>query len=137
MSVEFIFIILMTVLLHDVKSLLLSTYGITLSDDQLHALVYADDTLLLGSSTDNLQKYLQYIAHVGENYGLALNWKKVDQMNIQYEVRDLIDEDGNIITYKSSIKYLGSQLQADGKIHSEIAQKIGEAHRTIKNLKRI
>ena len=73
----------MTVVLHDAKSLLLSDYDIFLSDDQLHELVYAEDTLLLGSSTDNLQKHLQCIAHVGENYGLALNWKKVDQMNIQ------------------------------------------------------
>ena len=58
-------------------------------------------------------------------------------MNIQCEMRHLIDEDGNNITYKSSIKYLGAQLQADGKMDSEIAQKIGEAHRTFKNLKRI
>ena len=72
--------------------------------------MYADDTLLLGSSTDNLQKYLQCIAHVGEHYGLALNWKKIDQMNIQCGIRHLIDEDENNITCKSSIKYLGAQL---------------------------
>ena len=44
---------------------------------------------------------------------------------------------GNIIDSKSSMKYLGAQLQADGKNDSEIAQKIGEAGRSFKNLKRI
>ena len=117
--------------------MLLTEYGISIDDDEIHELVYADDTLLLGTSTDQLQKYLQCIAYVGQNYGLALNWKKVDQMSIQCEARDLIDEDGNIIDSKTSMKYLGAQLQADGKNDSEIVQKIGQAGRSFKNLKRI
>ena len=102
--------------------MLLTEYGISIDDDEIHELVYVDDTLLLGTSTDQLQKYLQCIAHVGHNYRLSLNWKKVDQMSIQCEARDLIDEDGNIIDSKSSMKYLKSQLQADEKNDSGIAQ---------------
>ena len=59
----YLFIILMTILLHDAKSMLLTEYGISIDDDEIHELVYADDTLLLSTSTDQLQKYLQYIAY--------------------------------------------------------------------------
>ena len=112
-------------------------YGISFSDQLCSELVYADDTLLPGTSTGNLRKYLQCIAHIGYYYGSAVNWKKIDQFNIQCETHNIIDEDGNGITYKSSIKYLESQLQADRKMESEIAQKIGEASKIFKNLKRI
>ena len=117
--------------------MLLAEYSIPIDDDEIYELAYADDTLLLGTSTDHLQKYLQCIANIRQNYGLSLNSKKVDQMSIRCEARDLINEDGKIIDSKSSMKYLGAQLQADGKNNSQIAQKIDEASRSFKNLKRI
>ena len=68
---------------------------------------------------------------------IGIKLEEGDQMSIQCEARDLIDEDGKIIDSKISMKYLGAQLQADEKNDSEIAQKIGEAGRSFKNLKRI
>eukprot|EP00973_Karenia_brevis_P010251 1389236-Karenia_brevis.AAC.1 len=63
----------------------------------------------------------------GREYGLILNWKKVEKMDIQCEACNLIDEDGNYIADKNSMKYLGALIVSDGKMESEVAQKIGEA----------
>ena len=45
-------------------------------------LVYADDTLLIDVSGGNVQMYMQVVAECGKQYGLKLNWSKVEQMNI-------------------------------------------------------
>eukprot|EP00973_Karenia_brevis_P050327 6985698-Karenia_brevis.AAC.1 len=80
-----------------------SEYGIQMNNEALNELVYADDTLLLGSSIDHLQKYMQCVAAMGAEYGLVLNWKKIEQMNIQCDHGQLMDDMGNNIGIKSSI----------------------------------
>ena len=50
--------------------------NVVLKETDCNELVYADDTLLLGSNIEHLQVYMDYIAQVGKEYGLALNWKK-------------------------------------------------------------
>ena len=69
----YLFIMVMTVLLHDAQSMLQVEYGIVLSDSEINELVYADDTLWGSSNVEILQKYLQCIASVGRDYGLVLN----------------------------------------------------------------
>ena len=112
----YLFIMVMTVLLHDAQSMLQVEYGIVLSDSEINELVYADDTLLVSSNAEVLQKYLQCLASVGRDYGLTLNWSKVEQMNIGDNAEVLIDEDDNCISNKNCMKYLGAQLHVDGRI---------------------
>ena len=40
----------------------------------LSALLYADDTLLIGGAEKGLQRFLDSIAHVGANFGFQLHW---------------------------------------------------------------
>ena len=74
----FLFVMVMTVLLHDANTLLVDDHGVHLKHMCCNELVYADDTLLVGVDTHQLQKYLECIAQVGEHFGLALNWTNVE-----------------------------------------------------------
>jgi len=132
----FLFVMLMSILLHDANELL-KRDNVVLEEADCNELVYADDTLLLGSNTEHLQLYMDYIAQVGKEYGLALNWKKVEQMNINCQNMHIHDALGDHITVKQSIRYLGAQLHANGQLEAEIAQKIGLASQEFKVLKRI
>ena len=46
-------------------------------------LVYADDTMLLASSPETIQKHLNSIAAVGLTFGLEFNLEKTVQMTIR------------------------------------------------------
>ena len=69
----FLFVMVMNVLLHDANTLLVDDHGVHLNHMCCSELVYADDTLLVGLDTHQLQKYMECIAQVGGHFGLALN----------------------------------------------------------------
>ena len=80
----FLFVILMTVLLTDAEARLKTDFGDILSNDiPLHTLVYADDTLLIDCVGSSLEKFMNIIADLGAEYGLELNWKKVEFLPIR------------------------------------------------------
>ena len=133
----FLFVMVMTVLLHDANDLLRDMHHIDLSEMGCSDLVYADDTLLVGVNANYLQKYMECIAQIGSEYGLKLNWSKVEQMNVNCQNMPIYAPTGEEIGVKSHMKYLGAQLAADGRIESEIAQKLGIASREFKCLRRI
>ena len=58
-------------------------------------------------------------------------------MNVNCDVEPVHNPQGDAINVKESIQYLGAQLGADGRIDSEIAQKLGAAAQEFKALKRI
>ena len=66
----------MTVLIHDARQKLSEDYAIELSMDALSELLYADDTVLVGSQGHVVQKYMESIISCGAEYGLELNWKR-------------------------------------------------------------
>ena len=132
----FLFVMVMTVLLHDANTML-EACGVHLTELCCNELVYADDTLLIGVSAQHIQKYMECIADVGKEYGLSLNWQKLEQINVNCDDKKLCSPAGEDIHVKKSMKYLGAQLAADGHIESEVAQKLGAAAQVFKSLKRI
>ena len=42
-------------------------------DDDIHELVYAEDTLLIHSDAQHLQRYMEAVCAQGRTYGLELN----------------------------------------------------------------
>ena len=133
----FLFVMVMTILLHDARDLMREMHHIDLSEIACSDLVYADDTLLVGVSPNHLQKYMECIAQIGSEYGLKLNWRKVEQMNVNCQNMPIHAPTGEEIIVKSRMKYLGAELAADGHIESELAQKLGVAAREFKCLRRI
>ena len=71
-----LFIIVMTVLLHDAVGLLGSTAEAAYQKGDLSDLLFADDTLLLGVSDVNLNKFLDSMYQAGLRYGMELHAEK-------------------------------------------------------------
>ena len=122
----YLFVILMSVVLGDAQQLLRDVYGIALSSDDINELIYADDTLLVGSDAAVVGRYLACIVEIGLANGLEMNWNKVEVMSVKCS-SPLVRPDGQALTPKDSFVYLGSQLSANGDVNSELARRLGMA----------
>ncbi len=131
----FLFIILMSVLMTDARRLLQERNDINLSADlPLHELLYADDTLLIDTYGPHLQEFMDIVAELGREYGLKLNWSKVECLPIQCEAV-LKDPDGKRLKEKDCITYLGALISNNGTIDSELARRLGMASTELKKLR--
>ena len=70
---------------------------------------------------------------IWNEYGLDINWAKVDTFGIRCEtkVKTMV---GEWIQQKSSIQYLGALISVDGTIQSEVNRRIGMASADFKLL---
>ena len=114
----YLFVVMMSVLMHDAKG---GVEDIGVSD-----LVYADDTLLLGTCSEDLHKFMSKIGEAGMEYGLVFNWGKLETLPVRTEAV-IRKPDGGAIATKSSILYLGSSLASDGRFGSELNRRLGMA----------
>ena len=76
---------------------------------------------------------MDIIQKLGAQYGLELNWKKVESLPIRCEA-SLTAPDGTSISAYDSITYLGALLTNDGKINSELSRRLGMANSDFKAL---
>ena len=133
----FLFVIMMTVLLHDAKHKLVHDMGINLSNSSfVNELVYADDTLLLDVEADTLHAFMHCIGEAGAQYGLVFNWSKLEALPVRTEVV-IRRPDGEKVETKERMVYLGSFLAADGRISSELNRRLGLARHDFETLKTI
>ena len=93
----------MSILLGDAREKLQHTYGITLAQDCMHELIYADDTLLMGTHGPALEKYLACIVEAGQENGLFMNWSKVELLIANCD-GNIKRPDGTILTSKASVE---------------------------------
>ena len=70
----------------------------------------------------------------GAEYGLTLNWKKVEALPIRCNP-SLIGSDSSVIENKDPIIYLGSQISSDGRVLSELSRRLGMAYADFEILK--
>ena len=122
----FLFVMLMTVIAHDAAERMPGEFGQQLGAGGLDVLLYADDTLLIGSNEKALQALLDSTAHVGAQYGMALHWSKFQLLSIG-KVYRLHTPAGEAIAANSVMKYLGVNLHSDGDAGKELHGKIGHA----------
>ena len=67
----------MTILMHDVKIALQQMYpNVDAHPHTVHELLYAEDTLLIGTESNQIQSYMNVVVDLGATYGLQLNWKR-------------------------------------------------------------
>ena len=78
-----LFIVTMTVLMHDAVSNLDDAASRAYFRGDLADIVYADDTLLLGSSDSHLQQFLSKVADAGDMYGMELHWDKFQLLEVR------------------------------------------------------
>jgi len=132
----FLFIMLMTVLMRDATDMLCPTSRELFEKGSLSILLYADDTLLIGSSGPCLQELLDSIAAAGKNYGMELHWKKFQFIQVNGTIT-LNAPDGTVIQQSDLMTYLGTTLYADGGVKSELNRKLGAAWAEFCKLKRL
>ena len=99
-------------------------------------LVYADDTLLIGVHGEEIQAYMESVVLMGAEYGLQLNWSKLEVLECRMKA-NIRSPTGEIIQPKASMVYLGSLLASDGKIMAEINRRLGMAKKDFEVLQSI
>ena len=130
----FLFSIIMTVLIWDAKAILREThFGNESHDPDLHELLFADDTLLIGADDADIRAYLQCIQMAGREYGLELNFDKFELLALGKRAT-ILKNDGTAIEQKHAINYLGSLLTDDGPISAELGRRLGLSMQEFKAL---
>ena len=80
----FLFVMLMTVIMHDSTMKLQQEFGdILVAPLTVKDLLYADDTLLINYSSEHIQKHMDAIISTGAEYGLEINCQKVEMMGVR------------------------------------------------------
>ena len=94
------------------------TVGIKIAGRNIGNLRYADDTILMAESEEELKRLLMKIKEESEKAGLKLNIKKTNIMVsgpiISWEI------DGETIETVTDFIFLGSKFTADGDCSHEI-----------------
>ena len=132
----FLLSMLMTMLMH-VARRRVAARGIVLHPDIVaHDILYADDTVVVDTSGENVEQYMACIAEAGSKYGLSFNFSKLEAMPV-WCVTAISNSDGSPVKDVTSMVYLGSLLCGDGTIGSELCLRIGAATSEFRTLSRI
>ena len=133
----FLFVMVMTVLIHDAKAKLQAQPAYNSSQRLLvQELLYADDTLVVDADESIIKLYMDCIKEAGAQYGLSFNWSKLDGLPVRCEV-NLSTPQGDQVKVKQSMKYLGSILSADGHVSGELSMRLGAAQSDFQKLCKI
>ena len=122
--------------MQDVQVKLHEEHGIQLDPEAVNELLYADDTLLVGTDRQTVEKQLACIVQLGSAYGLEMNWQKVELMTARCD--GAIDgPTGSAIKRKESIVYLGASICSDGGTDAELARRLGLAEAEFRKLSQV
>ena len=123
----FLFVIVMTTLLHDARSEFQRRSGQQLRPtDFVRELLYADYTLLFDADAAKLQVMMECVSACGLHYGLSLNWSKLEALCVRGSVA-LKTPDGKNVVTKGGLVYLGCLLSSDGRSEPELNRRLGAA----------
>ena len=91
---------------------------------------YADDTVLLAESENDLQTLVDIIKTKSENYGLLMNVKKTKTM--VFSKKETVPSvnitiNNNMVEQVKSFTYLGQLVTEDGRCEKEVRRRIGIA----------
>jgi hypothetical protein len=132
----FLFVMLMTVVMEDAEAKLCEEDKEMHSRGALASFLYADDTLLVGVSTESLQRFLDTVAESGMRCGLKLHWDKFQLIQIRCD-GEVQTQDHRSITKKASMSYLGTVINGDGTLQNELNSKLGTAWSDFSKLERL
>ena len=131
----FLFVIVMTVVMHEAVASLSTAAKQARGRGALADILYADDTLLLGVSSDLLGEFLSAVQKAGGDYGLTLHQGKFQLLKVR-TTSALHNPDGGEIESAASMTYLGSLVHDDGKAVLEITRRIGMCKSLFQKLSR-
>ena len=114
--------------------------GLKVNGENLNNLRYADDTVLMAESVQQLQKLLDTVVLASEKMGLSLNVKKTECMVVSKKSsnpRCSLVSKGEHIKQVTKFKYLGYLITSDGRCTTEIRKRIAMAKETFQKMKPI
>ena len=113
----YLFVMVLSVIFEDLDWDLLSRNVPTNSwsvGKPVYDLEYADDTLMFGMTTTQLQSYLSALETQAALYGLSLNHKKTEVLHdSRRPTPKLHFQDGTTVPTTTQVKYLGSMVSWD------------------------
>ena len=132
----FLFIMVMTVIMHDSISALGRAPSDAYRDGSLYDVLYADDTLILGSCARNVEALATSVEKVGGTYGMTLHWAKTQALSV-CTTDKVLRPDGTVIQESGALQYLGATIYGDGRADSELSRKLGAARADFQQLHKL
>ena len=112
--------------------------GIKIQGQRISNLRYADDTMLLEKSEEDLQKLLSRVARVSKDRGLQLNVKKTKVMAAGKTKTNLnIKVNNEKVEQVENYTYLGANISEDGESRTEIRTRLAIARTSLVKLNNI
>lgn len=131
----FLFVALMHLIFHDIKSSH-NTHRMNEPFDgiKFSEILYADDTLIFGPNTHCLNKLLHAIQAESAYYNLKLNLQKCENISMNVGQARIRFQDGTLVPRKTQATYLGANLNDNNSMDKEIASKIAQCKATANKL---
>ena len=103
--------------------------GININGQNITNIRYADDTIILAESEQQLQHMIDKLDATCEQYGMAMNAKKTKTMIVEKtpEKQCEVNVKGQRLTQVKQYKYLGTTIEHTGQCKTEVAQRINQA----------
>jgi len=114
--------------------------GLKVGGYTINNLRYADDTVLLAESEQDLQELVTKINNESVKLGLKMNVKKTKTMIITKGTdrpRMKIVIDGKVVEQVDNFAYLGQLVTEDGRTESEVRRRIGIAKNSFDKLRKV
>ena len=115
--------------------------GIKLFVEFINNLRYADDTVLLAESEEELQVLVDAVKEESLKYGLEMNTKKTKTMVIRKNTHEVVNAkikvDGVILEQVEKYQYLGQLITEDGRCEVEIKRRIEIARTNFMKMKEV
>jgi len=129
----FLFVIVMTVLMDIARSELSQESLEAIGQHSLYDILYADDTIILGTSAPCVTEIAEAIERAGRQFGMTLHWGKTQALSVCAD-GGILSPQGDLVEDSGSLVYLGALLTSDGRADSELSRRIGMANGDFKRL---
>ena len=103
--------------------------GININGQSITNIRYADDTIILAESEQQLQGMIDKPDATCEQYGMAMNAKKTKTMIVEKtpEKQCEVNVKRQRLTQVKQYKYLGTTVENTGECKTEVANRINQA----------
>ncbi|KAI3367309.1 hypothetical protein L3Q82_008355 [Scortum barcoo] len=111
--------------------------GVRFGNHRISSLLFADDVVLLASSSQDLQRVLERFAAECEAAGMRISTSKSEAMVLDRKrVACPLRVGGEVLPQVEEFKYLGVLFTSEGKMEREIDRRIGAASAVMRSVYR-
>ncbi|KAI3377068.1 hypothetical protein L3Q82_000278 [Scortum barcoo] len=111
--------------------------GVRFGNHRISSLLFADDVVLLASSSQDLQRVLERFAAECEAAGMRISTSKSEAMVLDWKrVACPLRVGGEVLPQVVEFKYLGVLFTSEGKMEREIDRRIGAASAVMRSVYR-